>query len=72
MIRTGFYGDKVRLLKLVTRNGVCAIFGDIFENQSALIDLTRLLRYNGVDWRFARDGTEEHGVRVPMEVAFKN
>lgn len=40
--RTGFNENEVGFLQLVAGYWVCAILGDVLENESALIDFSRL------------------------------
>jgi hypothetical protein len=47
-IRTGFHRNEVRLLQLLASNRICAIVGDIFEDQSAFINMSRLGRHDRV------------------------
>lgn len=58
---TGFDDHQVGLLELVASYWVCAILGDVFEDEATLIDFPRLHGDNWLLRGFARECTEEHG-----------
>lgn len=60
---TGFDGNEVRVLQLVSSRRVRAIFRDVLENETALEDLAGLLRHHRVLRRLPRDcAVERHAV----------
>lgn len=52
---TCFYAHKVRLLQLVSGDGVRAILVDVLENKSPLVYVARLRRNDRVLRRLSRD-----------------
>jgi hypothetical protein len=51
---------EVGLLELVAGDGVCAVFGDVFCDEPALVDMARLDGDDGVLGGLARDCAEDH------------
>ena len=52
---TRFDVQKVLDRELLARNRVLIVVLDILNNQTALVDLTALLRHHGVLWSLAGD-----------------